>query len=270
MASDWIVVEAKVFGCVAELSVNEIPVGRVGHEQARAMVVPVNQYLVKGANALGLIVNPGPTPAEATTPAKEPVRSGGATATVSLVRYAAGAVTGDGSGDVLATIAWAGRADNEPEQFPQSVTAEAKVAMPLGPWNWQSAEVLELNDETTERVANLVEAIRSGLHAGDARPFFELGARSLQEIARAFGDSPDQGVTILRAVVDHSRNAAHWKFPPIPRDLWDLRLVAGGRMIECVGKDWDPLVRSITDEEANSFSMPMFVGRTAGRWAVLR
>lgn len=270
MASDWIVVEATVAGCAAEISINEIPVGRVGHEQARRLVMPVNQYVVAGVNVLGMTVNPGPTPSAAERPAPEPVRAGAAAATVALVRYRAGTVTGDGSGEVLRRLEWAGRADNEPEEFPQRVAAEVTVPLQVGPWNWQNAEPLELTPETVEQVAGVIELIRSGLDAGDTQPFMELGARALQEIARAFGDSPDQGVKTLRAVVDHSRHAKFWRFPPVPRELWDLRLVAGGRMIECVDQRWEPLVRSITDEEDNSFAMPLFVGRTGGRWVVLR
>jgi len=169
-----------------------------------------------------------------------------------------------------ATLTWAGRDDNEPERFPQEVEGTAEVSLELGPWAWQAADELALDDETAGQVANLVDIVRSGLEAGDASSFLELATRGLREIARAYDDSPDEGVRTLRAVIDHSRGAAHWKFPLLPRQLWDLRLVAGNRLIDCVGKDWEPIVRSITDAEDNSFLMPMLVGRVGGQWAILR
>lgn len=270
MASDWIVLEARVDGASAELYVNDIPVARIAPPGPRAVALPVNQYLHRGSNHVSLVVNPGPTPATALAPHPEPWRAPGAIATASLARYRTGAVSGDGSGEVLGSVAWASRADGEPEPFPQRVDGDVTVPLPLGPWTWQSAEELALDDATVGAVASVIEIVRSGLEAGDIASFLELGSRGLREIARAYDDSPDEGVHTLRAVVQHSRGAAHWRFPPLPRDAWDLRLVAGGRMVECIGRDWEPIVRSITDSEANSFQMPMLMGRVAGTWAILR
>jgi hypothetical protein len=270
MASDWIVVEARVSGCAAEVYVNDIPVAQVGLGQARSVALPVNQYVVKGENALLLVVNPGAAPASAREPREEPLRAGGATAVATLSRYRKGAVSGDGSGTVLATASWAGRADNEPEPFPQEVTASAEVPLELGPWAWPTADELALDDETSGRVAGVIDVVRSGLEAGDVSSFLELGTRGLREIARAYDDSPDEGVTTLREAVQHSRGAPHWKFPPLPRETWSLRLVAGNRMVECIARDWEPIVRSETDADENSFSMPMLVGRLGGEWVILR
>jgi hypothetical protein len=267
---DWIVVEAKVVGCAVECYLNDIPVCEVGRGQARSIAMPVNQYAVRGANQFTLVARPGPSPATARVKRPELERANGASAIATISRYRENTVSGDGTGQVLATLSWAGVAGNEPEPFPAEVSATAEVAMGLGPWTWQNAEVLTLDDETVGAVANLIELIRGGLAAGDTSAFLDLGTTALREIARAYQDSPDQGVNTLRAVVDDGRSAVHWKFPPVPRDLWYLRLVAGGRMIECIAKDWEPIVRSITDGEDNSFSMPLMVGRSGGRWMVLR
>jgi len=40
MASDWIVLEARVVGADTELYVNDIPVGQVGIGQARSLALP--------------------------------------------------------------------------------------------------------------------------------------------------------------------------------------------------------------------------------------
>ncbi|MEZ4455203.1 MAG: hypothetical protein R2882_01445 [Gemmatimonadales bacterium] len=94
---------------------------------------------------------------------------------------------------------------------------------------------------------------------------------SLQETARAYELSPDVGVGwALRAVVAESRNQPHWSFPGVPRDQWDLRLVAGGRMVECIAADWEPILRSAADDEGNAFDIPLYLGRLGGRLQVLR
>ncbi len=270
MASDWIVVECRAVGCRAELYLNDIPVARAGFDMATATTMPVNQYVVTGANEFAVVVKPGPTPAQALEPAPKPEAAGGLAVTATVSQYRRNSVSGDGSGVVLATIAWIGKGGDELEQFPVRLTAPMSVPLELGPWQWQGAEPLTLDQPTIDHVGVLIEAIRSGLAAGDPRSFLELGSMSLREIARAFGDSPEAGANVLRALVDDGRQAPHWRFPPVPRDRWSLRLVAGGRMIECVDADWEPIVRSITDAEDNSFSMPMFVGRTATGWSVMR
>src|SRR2546427_826663 len=192
MASDWIVLEAQVTGCSAELYVNDIPVTQVGVGQASSVALPVNHYLATGPNTLALLVNPGPTPASAGATGPEPQRAGGAKALATLARYRHRAVSGDGSGEELLAANWAGRGDGEPEAFPQRVDVTGNLGVELGPWAWQNAETLTLEEETTGQVATLIELVRAGLEHGDPQPFFDLGARSLQEIARAFDDSPDE------------------------------------------------------------------------------
>lgn len=270
MASEWVVLEARVAGVGAELHVNDIPVARIGLPGARSAAVPVNQYVVQGSNRLSLVVNPGPSPARALEADPEPSRATGAMASATLSVYRRGAVSGDGSGEVLASVSWTARVDGEAEAFPQRVDTELAVPLDLGPWAWQAADQLALDEQTVGEVAGLIDIVRSGLEAADLSSFLDLAARGLREIARAYDDSPDEGVSTLRAVVQHSRGAPHWRFPPLAREVWDLRLVANSRMIECIGKDWEPIVRSVTDAEENSFLMPMLVGRIGGQWAILR
>jgi hypothetical protein len=270
MAGEWIVLESRVVGCAAEIVVNDIPMAQIGIGMARSIARPVNEFLVSGANELRLTVNPGSTPSAARTPGPEPRRAPGATAIATLARYAEGAVSGDGSGEVLATVSWTGRADGEPEAFPQDAVAWLDLPEGVGPWRFTSAEPLELDEATVAAVADVIELLRGGLAAGDPQPYFELGARSLQETARAYGQSADLGVETLRAVVAESRNAPHWQFPPVPRDRWDLRLVAGGRMVECIATDWEPILRSVTDDDGNAFDIPLYLGRVGGHLVILR
>jgi hypothetical protein len=268
--SDWIVLESQVLGCSAELWVNGVAIDHIGVPGATSATVPINQFVTNGENELAIVVNPGPTPSQASAPKAKRLRAPGATASATLTLYRQQSVTGDGSGEELGRVDWTARLDGEPEVFPQRRAAPVTIDRDLGPWAWQSADLLKLDDATVDQVQRLIEAVRAGLASGDATPFLDLATVSLDELARAYDDPPEDGPATIRAVVEASRGAPDWKFPEQPRETWDLRLVAGGRLVECLAQDWEPIVRSTPDEESSSFLLPMRVGRIDGRWVVLR
>ncbi|MGE0442206.1 MAG: hypothetical protein AB7L66_05235 [Gemmatimonadales bacterium] len=270
MAIDWIVLELRAAHCRAEAWLNDIPLARVGFLQTTSEARPVNEFATQGRNELRLVVNPGPRPSVARVRTAEPARAPDAAAIATLVRYRQGAVSGDGSGQVLATAAWTAREDGEPEPFPAEAVATADVTLPLGPWGFSTAPPLALGTELEAEVADVIGILSSGLAAGEPDAYFQLGVPSLQETARAYELSPDVGVETLRAVVAESRNEPHWSFPGVPRDQWDLRLVAGGRMVECIAADWEPILRSVTGADGGAFDIPLYLGRLGGRLQVLR
>ena len=60
-----IVLEAETTDCTIEIYLNDIPVGLCGIGGSRALSRPIHEYLLDGENEIGVIVNPGDTPAKA-------------------------------------------------------------------------------------------------------------------------------------------------------------------------------------------------------------
>jgi hypothetical protein len=58
-----IVLEAETTDCTIEIYLNDIPVGLCGIGGSRALSRPIHEYLLDGENELGVLVNPGDTPA---------------------------------------------------------------------------------------------------------------------------------------------------------------------------------------------------------------
>ena len=60
-----IVLEAETTDCTIEIYLNDIPVGLCGIGGSRSLSRPIHEYLLDGENEIGVIVNPGDTPAKA-------------------------------------------------------------------------------------------------------------------------------------------------------------------------------------------------------------
>jgi len=41
-------------------------------------------------------------------------------------------------------------------------------------------------------------------------------------------------------------------------------------MIECLGKDWQPIIRGVPDPEEGRFMYPMMIGKLKGDWLIMR
>ena len=47
-------------------------------------------------------------------------------------------------------------------------------------------------------------------------------------------------------------------------------LAAGGRLVECLAKDWDAILRGAPDKDGNEDHYDMFIGRDPDGWKMYR
>lgn len=119
-------------------------------------------------------------------------------------------------------------------------------------------------------IEKIVDSIRVGLETGDVAPYTDLARTAFDETAQAYAQPEIASVEHMQLLIEASMELDYWSFPPLPPEMWSLRLVGGNRLVEVIGADWEPVVRSIENEDEESYSLLFRLGKLGGQWLVLR
>jgi hypothetical protein len=266
----------EVSACRAELHVNGWPVARRGPTGVINASRPVQHFLVPGLNELELLVEPGATPSQARDGRRQLDRQG-ASASAQLMRFRDGVMATRDNGEVLCEVVWksadgAAPAPGAPEMledpstFPKSLGAICDLGATAPRWPWQDAPVPELVAEARA----VLEALTQALHGGSVDAFHDLVAASSADWLRAYPVWTD---AMMRQ--DHERFVSFYArsgeptFPLAP-DRHDFRLVAGGRVLECVDDDFTPSIRLRAPTTGEAVPYELFLARIDGSLRVVR
>ncbi len=257
--------ELKIDNCRAELWLNDIPLQLLAQNLSHNVSIPAHLYLVDGVNSLEIVVNPGPIPSHARQPFFEATLSGSAVAR--LVAYEARRFTGE-SGQVLLETSFDG-SSAAPGPYPRSAKSKANLGSMFGRWDWESAEPLLLDTPTIESLAQVLESIRESLATGNPEVMLRFASGKLANAARAF---PARSFEILvgqfRRIVQRDSATAGWTFPALDHEQFDFRLVSGGRLIECINRDWKPTLRTEVRPDGYPKSYALVFCRIGGQWRI--
>jgi hypothetical protein len=188
---------------------------------------------------------------------------------VKLVRYPVGVMSGDPSGVPLLTLDWSAAADlaalrSSLHAFPRRIVRSANLGPFFGRQSWQDARVLELNDDLRDDAAQFIMTVIDLLEGNVLDPILERSAARYREVAAAYALSAQERAAIFRNGIAKLSGMPSWIFEtPQTEDDFSFRLCAGGRLLECIGPDWKPIVRAVMTEEGR-FMFPMLLGRTNG------
>jgi hypothetical protein len=194
---------------------------------------------------------------------------------VRLSRYKVGAMAMDGTGEPIIQLAWRasdeqGRLSRASIPFPRWVRGKKNLRVMFGPLHWQDGPKLRLDDTTSGEAMDIVEQIKTALEDGDADPILGASRDRFIEVARAYDLSVREREDMLRRLLEMQRDKPEWLFETPEDEDIDLRLVADGRMIECLGPDWQPIIRQVPGSEDGRFMYPMFIGRKDKKWVIMR
>ncbi|WP_020586520.1 hypothetical protein [Desulfobacter curvatus] len=263
--------ELEVRNCSAEGYINGIPfhICRFDSSESPKVSFPVNQYLIDGQNMIELVINPGPTPSKAKE-GKNVEKADGIAAEFRLVTYPVGVFVGDESGKTICRASWHNEKGGE-ATFPMSFTSVVDLGPVFGPCLWQKADVLRLDKSTTNQVIDFIKVIYDAYEAGKPEIINKLASIRLNEGYRAYPER-DRSTMGRRFAVNLKKRAAmkEWTMLPFNPDLFDLRLCAGGRMVECIRKDWQPIVAATLEDKNVVYSYAMFLSRINGQWVIVR
>lgn len=260
-----LVLRLEALGCVVEAVINGVPVARVGGKQG-LLTLAIHEYIVQGSNEVEMIVNPA---APGLAPASE-LRNceGPASASLKLLLPRLGRPAEPASARTLAQLDWAVAA-GDLHEAPLVVrqTMELPIAFPR--WRWLDAPQINLTETLKSELAVYVLNIAAGLNRGDPDPLLLASRLRLEELAQAYQRTASEEVIRFKQHLQqlHAAQALKPVLPQISRML--LRIIAGGRLIECLNSEGGPLLQSPVEGGATA-AWPLRIASIEGRFYVLR
>lgn len=229
--------------CRAEAWVNGVDVSRVDPASCLLAGRPVHEYLLPSRNHLALIVNPDPYPSTPMKPGEPYLSAPETYATLHLLQGPRGSLPGDPEVKTLAAIEWR-PAPGSPVQPPLVLEAEAELPVWFPRWSWLDATPVTLSADLNRQVFGVINLLAAALRRGDVTPYMRAAETRFQEVAQAYGLSAD--VTRSNFTEQFQKLSADAKFeisePAL--DRMALRLVGGGRVIDCYESNFEPMLRA--------------------------
>jgi hypothetical protein len=273
MTETFYVLEGAAESCVAEFWLNGIPVMRRGVQGGESFGVQVNHLLIDGDNTLEMTLFPGPVPSlsrwgafgpRVHSDAKPPQR-----AWLQLCKYPFGATVGGPEREILRRLDWSPVA-GEFREIAFTIGTKVNLGSLYGRWKWQDAPVLKLDSFAMIELSEFLESLRESIGKGEPEPFIEVSEIRLEEISRAYSTD----VAERRAMIDRGvyvdATAPGFEMAPLHPDHFDFRLCVGGRMVECIATDWDPILRGGPNRQGSYCYYDMFLSQIEERWHIVR
>jgi hypothetical protein len=234
-------------GCPAEASFNGVPLLRVDADRRLAWLA-VHEYTLAGGNEVGLVIRPGPAvlPPGAAPAAPTPQLSDGKDwVSLRLLLPRIGASASPASARTLGQLDWAAAPD-EVWEAPLHLAGQVQLPAGFPRWRWVDAPPVVDTPALRHDAAAWLRDIAIGLARGNPDPLLQATRLRLEDLAQAYQQPLADLVSRLRQQVLDQHAAAPLQ-PLLPSaDTLALRPVAGGRLLECLGADGLPLLRSPT------------------------
>jgi hypothetical protein len=223
-----------------EIRVNDIPVTKASADDAKSASQPIRQYLLKGENRLDILLG------DETAPPQQGGFEGSAQVSVRVADFVEGEDMGPDKGIERASLSPA-IADDTPN--PSRVSTVFSSAVGDG-WFWSEAPLL---DPVAAR-PQIDRAMAELAHHFAARdtaallPFFEPAIR---DRSAAYPQTTIELQVVMFNMLFDNINSKTWEAIPFDPANARYRSVADGRMIQAVGLDGLPLIRSVTTTPHN-------------------
>lgn len=263
-----LVLRLESVGVVAEASLNGVPLARTGATR-RALTLPVHEYTLAGANLLELAIQPPPPGQPA---AREPLLSDGQRgASLRLLLPRIGQLAHPENARTLAQIDWAPAAGVVTE-VPHTISQTAELPIAFPRWRWLDAPVVDNAAELMPQALVFLQGLALGLARGDPEPLVQAARLRFEELAQAYQTKLADDVGRFRVHVQalHAKAALQPTMPKAGALL--LRPLAGGRLLECLAPDGQPLLQSQLTSAVGGgqVSWPLRLAAIDGRFYVLR
>lgn len=253
-------------GCTAEAWLNGLPMARVTPLAPRS-VVPAHEAAVAGPNRLELVVGPdsGATSAAAllqTAPHAMAVQ-------VHLMLPRMGGAIDESQARTLAGLEWTCAA-NEPLALPARQVQAADLPIRFPRWRWLDAPVVQPTAALTQQAHAFVAGLARDLARGQTDSFMTATRLRTEELALAYQRSPDSEAARLREWLEQMYASSRLVWQPLAPGEMQLRPLAGGRLLECLGGDGRAALTTMPDKAGDILALPLKLSVVEGRFYVLR
>lgn len=227
-------------GTLAQVFLNGVPVAHTPALGGRACV-PVHEFSEVGANVVHVHVGP--------PSAVQPVIAKGAVAVrVLLALCTQGQSPLDPNARILAKMEWAVAARQRhdwPHQFSQTV--DLPVAFPR--WRWLEAPPVPWAPEVQRQALVLLQNLALDFQVGESNNWVELCRLRTQELAVAYQCTAQSIEERMRAQIQKLYEAGQLQVQAPAQDDIVWLPIANGQLMECLGLDGLPLLRTPASEE---------------------
>lgn len=256
-----------------EVHVNGVPVLSLPAGMG-SQSITVHEYLQNGSNRITLVVAPPPVALAVSAPnapAQPRMAARAAQARARLVLLRQGKSLADEAVRVLAEVVWA---VDEGTGFDAPTAVHQDLELPVGfpRWRWLDAPLLNPGPQDRQLVLAAVQRIAFDLSRGNPDSFLAACRLKLEEVDQAYQRPAGHGAAALREQVQQLWQAATLATlaPPTPENLL-LRVVAGGRLLECLNPLGTPVLSSQNDDAAiGNIAWPLRLTLIEGKVYVLR
>jgi len=265
-----VLAQLEVSDCTAELYLNGIPLMRLAPPKLPLQNIAAEQHLVPGVNTLEAVIESAGQPSLALSGSREiAFRPMGAIAR--LIRFPEGVPGTIEHGELLgaAHFSWT-EAASPRGAFPQSVMARIDMGPAHGRFDWQDAPRLRLDAATLAEANAVLDQVEAAIRSGDEERLWRLTEHQRRDLLRAY---PAVTEAFLRnhlvTLLQHQRKAAD---PLIPRSRskHDFRLVAGGRMLQCIDADWTSSIKLRDPGTGDALQYHLFLARIGATLQIVR
>lgn len=261
-----LVLRLRSHGVAAEAFLNGVPLARTPRGGGDCCV-PVHEFVIAGANRLELVVDPPPLVPGAPPPA--PVFGDGAWhADAALLLPRVGQLASDTASRLLGQLNWA-CTDDEVFRPPVRLEQELDIPVRFPRWRWLDAPPITNVDDLRAPAAVFLQDVAIALSRGDPEHLITAAKLRFEELALAYQRTPAEDLARWRARVQllHAQKAMRPELPT-PESL-NLRLVADGRLMECLGADGLPILRCARPDGSRVY-WPMRLAAVERRFYPLR
>lgn len=260
-----LVLRLESIGVVAEAVVNGVPLARSG-PAAGAVTVAIHEYTLAGGNEVQLVIQP---PAPGVLGAPQPLLSDGKRgASLRLLLPRVGQLAHPENARTLAQIDWAPPSGDVTE-IPYTLRQAVELPIAFPRWRWLDAPVVNEPRALAGAVATYLQGLALGLARGDPEPLVLAARLRFEELAQAYQRNLADDVGRLRLQIQqwHAQEPLQ---PTMPQaDALLLRPIAGGRLLECLTLDGQPVLQSPL-ANGGRIAWPVRLAAIEGRFYVIR
>ncbi|MFZ5525143.1 MAG: hypothetical protein ACOZE7_00605 [Pseudomonadota bacterium] len=256
-------------GCAAEVQLNGLPLARLGAEGG-SVTLPVHEYAAAGRNRLSFTAGPQPLVGEA-PPAQPKVGDGSVGVRVVLALCHQGQSPQDPNARVLSQLSWTPGL-NETHDWPFSFGQDVELPVSFPRWRWLDAPLITPGPALQRQVLEMLQGLALDLQRGDPDSLLAAARLRTEEVALAYQRAPTAWAQDIRDSIQKLFEARALTIKPPEPDGLLLRLVAGGRLVECLAPDGGPVLRTapMGDEAATWSAWPLRLAHVEGKLYILR
>ncbi len=253
-------------GCTAEAWLNGLPVARVT-PLTPSSVVPVHEAALVGTNRLELVVGPdGGAPGAAALLGTAPHAM---VAQLHLLLPRMDHAIDEAQARTLARLEWSCAA-GDPLTLPARRVQDAELPIRFPRWRWLDAPVAQPTPTLVQQVHAFVCVLARDLARGQTESFMAATRLRTEELAIAYQRSPESEALRLSEWLDQMYASSCLVWQPLMLDEMQLRPLAGGRLLECLGGDGRAALTTMPDKAGNTLALPLKLSVVEGRFYVLR